>query len=112
MSLSRWPYVQLFFIHNDVLGPLETYDYSFISAAPQEVIGLLALISIFDQLTWAFLLASVFAVTLALVTINRLSNMSPRETTYQSKINSREKRPIFFLMCVLFRHNVLHGSNY
>ena len=74
----------LFFTHNDVVGPVGTYDYNIISAAPREINSLFALISVFDKLTWVFLLASIFAVTLVLVMINQSSNLFHKESIYQS----------------------------
>ena len=46
---------------------MEFYLYS---AAPQEIPKYNTLIIVFDQYTWAFILASLVAVTIALITID------------------------------------------
>ena len=69
MSLCRWNYAPAYFIHNDFIGPLNTYDIHFLSAAPQEIRGSLGLIRVFDQSTWVILIISVVVVTIVLVII-------------------------------------------
>ena len=87
MTLARWNYGTSEFSGSDFIGPLDTYDYHFISAAPRQISGWLALITVFDPPTWAFLFASVVAVSIALISINRYSIPSPKETPYESKIS-------------------------
>ena len=95
MVLARWNYGKNEFVGSDFIGPLDTYDYHFISGAPQEVAGWLALITVFDGPTWAWLLASVVSVSIGLILVNRYSIMSPKETAYESKFQS----PIVNLIC-------------
>ena len=108
LTLTRWNYGWVEFQTSDYIGPLDTYDYHFISAAPSEISGYLALIRVFDPPSWAWTLASVLSVTIALVTINHWSNMSPKETAYQRKISPKVK--FLFLIMFFSSHYVWHGS--
>ena len=67
----------------------------FISGAPKERKGYLALIAVFDSLTWAWLLVSLVSVSIALVIINKIhgswSNISSNETAYQSRENTNKE---------------------
>ena len=98
MVLARWNYGPNEFARSDFIGPLDTYDYHFISAAPRRISGWLFLITVFDPPTWAFLFASVVAVSIALISINRYSIMSPKETAYESK-SSPQVNFIFSHIC-------------
>ena len=90
MSLARWQYQSPFFFCNDFIGPLETYDVHFITSAPQEIQNYLTLITVFDAQIWAFLIVSIVAVIIAVLTINMICNTwhedSAKEETYQSKV--------------------------
>ena len=73
----------------DFIGPLDVYDYFFISSAPRpKKEDYLSIIKVFDEYVWAFILASLIATTIALVSINKIqekwSNGSTKETAYQS----------------------------
>ena len=87
MSLCRWNYASAYFIHNDFIGPLNTYDIHFLSAAPQEIRGSLGLIRVFDQSTWVILIISVVVVTIVLVIMKHWSKST--DTTYQCKYEVR-----------------------
>ena len=87
MSITRASYLPRYFIHNDFIGPLDTFDFHFISAAPQEISGYLALIKIFDPTTWAFVFASGVAVAIVLVTTTKMQetwlNTASKESVYE-----------------------------
>ena len=91
MSLIRSDYSH-FYLHlnvTDFIGPLDAYDYLFISGAPQQIKeDYLSIINVFDPYVWAFLLASLLATTIALISINKIqekwSNGSTKETACQS----------------------------
>ena len=76
-------------LQNEFVGPLDTYDFHIISGAPQEINGYLALVVVFDSFSWLLLLVSVLIVSVALITVNKVhsmwSDLSPKETPYQSK---------------------------
>ena len=75
---------------NDFIGPVGSWDFRFISGAPQKRQAYLTLIKPFDTYIWAFLLASVVAVTITLIIANKMfetwADVSLNETTFQSKI--------------------------
>ena len=87
MSITRASYLPRYFIQNDFIGPLDTFDFHFISAAPQEISGYLALIRIFDPTTWAFVFASGVAVVIVLVTTTKMQetwlNTASKESVYE-----------------------------
>ena len=94
--MARWNYALANFQGSDFIGPLDTWDYHFISAAPQEISGYQALIKIYDPLTWAFLFLSVVGVSIGLITINHWSHKSPKERAYESKKTSIKVSIVFF----------------
>ena len=77
-------------LQNEFVGPLDTYDFHIISGAPQEINGYLALVGVFDTLSWVLMFVSVLIMTIALITVNKLystwSDKSKKETPYQSII--------------------------
>ena len=75
---------------NDFIGPVDSWDFRLISGAPQKRKEYLTLIKPFDPYVWAFLLASVVAITIVLIKANKLfetwAGVSSNESTFQSKI--------------------------
>ena len=59
-----------FFLNNDFIGPLGTYDFPFLSGAPRERSNYLSIIKPFDNWVWASTWGSTVAVTFALLLIN------------------------------------------
>ena len=87
--LHRVPMMTFFFIKNDFIGPVGTYDFHFISGAPQEKDSLLTLVRPYDYYIWALLLVSLVLVSVTLILINKLyatfSKQTFKETTTESK---------------------------
>ena len=71
-----------FFFHNDFIQPLGTWDFRVISSAPKPTKNYLTLFNPFDRYIWACLIASVVAVSFALIFIDMVyatwSNVSKR----------------------------------
>ena len=65
-----------FFLNNDFIGPLGTYDFPFLSGAPRERSNYLSIIKPFDNRVWAWTWGSTVAVTLALLLINVVYSIS------------------------------------
>ena len=56
---------------NNYLRPIGSYDFHFLSAPPKEIQNHLILINPLDGYTWAFLLASVVAIAITLILIDK-----------------------------------------
>ena len=86
--MSQELYHQNFSHRNDFIGPISTYDFHFLSGAPQEKKKSLALIRNCDNYVWTFLLVSIAAVSLVLIFVNKmyatLSKSPLEETSFQS----------------------------
>ena len=91
LTLTRSVYRQGIASYNDYLRPVGAYNFRFLSAIPKRIQNYLTLINPFDGYTWAFLLASVVAVTITLIIIDTmyasLTNTSKKDIIYQSKYN-------------------------
>ena len=78
-------------VYNDYLRPVGAYNFRFLSATPEEIQNYLTLITPFDGYIWAFLLASVVAVTITLIIIDTVyasyTNTSKKDIIHQSKYN-------------------------
>ena len=76
-------------MHNDFLGTVGAYNFQFLSARPNHIQNYLMLLWPFDRYIWAFLLASVVAVTITLAIIDTMyanwTNASTRDIIYQSR---------------------------
>ena len=77
------------YLRSDFIGPVGSFDFHFISGAPQERKKHLTLIKPFDLYVWAFLLASLVVVSMALIFANKMfatwAKISLNETAFQSK---------------------------
>ena len=82
MSLTRGLYRQRISEYNDFLGPVGTYNFRFLSATPKKIHNYLTLVNPFDGYVWAFLIASVLAITITLIII---------DTAYTSWTSSSKK---------------------
>ena len=73
---------------NDFLGPIGSYDLHFIGGAPPTTKDYLTLIRPFQPHVWAFVIASVMAVSMTLTFINKLcsivSNKPEKDIPFQS----------------------------
>ena len=73
---------------NDFIGPVGRYDFHFLQGAPKVRSSYSTLIRPFDKYVWYFLLASVVAISFALIFINRvyskLTKEIMKETPFQS----------------------------
>ena len=58
------------FLMNDFIGPVGTYDFHFLTAAPRERSNFLSIIHPFNNSVWAWTWGSTVAVTIALLIIN------------------------------------------
>ena len=114
LTLTRSIYRQGIASYNDYLRPVGAYNFRFISATPKRIQNYLTLINPFDGYTWAFLLASIVAVTITLIIIDTmyasLTNTSQKDIIYQSKYN-RLKLCWFYNQSMLFRHPYLYRIN-
>ena len=81
-------------IKNDFIGPIGFYEFIFLSGAPPLRKDYLTLIKPFEPVVWAFILASLVAVSISLMVINKMhsiwSSESIKESPFQS-INIKEK---------------------
>ena len=73
---------------SDFLGPITTYDFHFLSGAPNIRNSYLTLLRPFDIYVWLCFIASVTAVSILLIIIdkihNKISNQPVKEGTLQS----------------------------
>ena len=76
-------------IKADLIGPIRHWDFYFLTGAPQPTKDYLTLIKPFEPIVWAFVLASVVAVSIALISINKTyatwSNKPLKESAFQSR---------------------------
>ena len=76
-------------IKADLIGPIRHWDFYFLTGAPQPTKDYLTLIKPFEPIVWAFVLASVVAVSIALISINKMyatwSNKPLKESAFQSR---------------------------
>ena len=86
MSLSN--YVPIWNWTNEFIGPIRTYEFHFMSGAPQTKNKSLAFIRPLDIYVWTFILVSILAVSLALIIVNKVyatwSKAPPKDTPLQS----------------------------
>ena len=66
---------------NDFIGPIGSYDFHFVSAAPLERKEYLTLVRPFDSYTWALLAASVVGVSMSLILIDKMHASLSTETS-------------------------------
>ena len=59
---------------NDLIGPVGKYEFPFISGAPLTKNSFLTLFRPYDSYVWGFLIASVVAISLSLILINKILN--------------------------------------
>ena len=76
-------------IKADLIGPIRHWDFYFLTGAPPPTKDYLTLIKPFEPIVWAFVLASVVAVSFALISINKMyatwSNKPLKESAFQSR---------------------------
>ena len=80
------------YLKNDYIGPVGTYDFHLLSAAPKVRASYDSIVRPFDSWVWAFTWASTLAVTIALIIINRLYEIWYPETPKESVVESKLKR--------------------
>ena len=68
-------------VRNDLIGPVGSYDWHFVSAAPLERKEYLTLVWPFDSRTWALIVASVVGVSMSLILIDKMQASLSRETS-------------------------------
>ena len=79
------------YLQNDFIGPVTTYDFHFLSGAPLPRNNLLTLFRPFDPNVWGFLLASVVAVSISLIFINKMHNAMSNEPVKETPLQSKNK---------------------
>ena len=79
-------------VRNDLIGPVGSYDWHFVSAEPLERKEYLTLVRPFDSYTWAFIAASLVAVSISMILIDKICAIWSTEfaTIFQSN-NKWEK---------------------
>ena len=78
------------FLRNDMIQPLgHAYNFHLVSSKQEEATNFLTTINPFDGYTWAFTLASIVAITFALIMIDKMyekwANVSTNEVVHKSK---------------------------
>ena len=66
---------------NDFIGPIGSYDFHFVSAAPLERNPGFTLARPFDSYTWALIAASVMGVSMSLILIDKMHASLSTETS-------------------------------
>ena len=66
---------------NDLIGPIGSYDFYFVSAAPLERNPGFTLARPFDSYTWALIAASVVGVSMSLILIDKMHASLSTETS-------------------------------
>ena len=89
ISIVKYTYNSLRNLRNDYIGPVGSYDFHFISAAPPERKEYLTLTRPFDSITWALIATSVVGVSITLILIDKVHARWSKEnsTIFQSKDN-------------------------
>ena len=89
ISIVKYTYNSLRYLRNDYIGPVGSYDFHFISAAPPERKEYLTLTRPFDSITWALIAMSVVGVSITLILIDKVHARWSKEnsTIFQSKDN-------------------------
>lgn len=76
---------------SDLIGPVGAEEFHLISGAPQEIPKYLQSINCFDPYVWAFSLASLGAVTITLIIIDKVhatwSGTSSKDTAATGQSN-------------------------
>ena len=76
------------YFKNDFIGTTGHYAFYFLAGAPTPKKDFLTLVKPFDPVVWAFVLASIVAVSISLTFINKIhstwSSESPKESPFQS----------------------------
>ena len=80
LAIVKVPYYTDTF-RNDFIGPIGSYDFHFVSAAPLERKEYLTLSRPFDSYTWALLAASVVGVSISLILIDKMHASLSTETS-------------------------------
>ena len=90
MSLCPHPYTSRSHLRNDFIGPEGQVDCHILSGAPLKTKNYLTLFKPFDKYIWGFLIASIMAVSAALIMINMVhaiwSTDSAKESAFQSTV--------------------------
>ena len=79
------------YLKNDFIGPVGTYDFHFLSAAPKVRASYESIVRPFDTWVWIWTMVSTFFVTVALIIVNKLYESwypeTPKESIVESKLN-------------------------
>ena len=76
---------------SDFIGPITTYDFHFLSGAPNIRNSYLTLLRPFDLYVWSCLIASVTAISFLLIIINKIHNKISNQPIKEDTLQSRNK---------------------
>ena len=91
ISFSATVATSMLYIKNDFVGPVGSFDIHFWSGAPLEIKDYLTIFKPFDPYVWGFLIASLMAVSAALIFINKMHATWSQEFIKESPFQSKEK---------------------
>ena len=86
------------YLKNDFIGPVGTYDFHFLSAAPRVRANYLSIVKPFDTGVWICTWIFTLGVTVALVIINRCYESWYPDTPKESIVESMVKKKMSFFM--------------
>ena len=74
---------------SDYIGPITSYDFHFLSGAPHIRNNYFTLLRPFDQYVWSCFIASVTAVSISLIIINKIHNKISNQPIKEDPLQSR-----------------------
>ena len=81
-------YLPTRYLQNDDIGTIGSFEFHFMTGAPPPVKDYLTVIRPFQPYVWAFTVASLVAVSITLIFINKMhaifSKQASRESAFQS----------------------------
>ena len=79
LTLVKYAYTSRYFLRNDFIGPIGSYNIHFLSGAPPIRNKYITLTRPFDSYTWAFIIASLVAVTVSLLLMDKMQSIWTRK---------------------------------
>ena len=75
-------------LKNDFIGTIGSYDLHFIAGAPPSTKDFLTMIRPFEPVVWAYVSASIVAVSISLIFINKMHSTWSSESLMESPFQS------------------------
>ena len=102
------------YLKNDFIGPVGTYDFHFLSAAPGVRANYLSIVKPFDTGVWICTWVFTLGVTVALVIINRCYESWYPDTPKESIVESMVKKRIslYVFKCLFFNSNTFFTGSH